>query len=62
MWKVPEEGEVMISEGSRYYRYDGTIGRCALTDQVCDNDIVKCDCRSCLVPIYIWMMENKVRE
>lgn len=52
----------MIHERSRYYRYDGTSGRCALTDQICDNDVVKCDCRSCLVPIYMWMLENKVRE
>lgn len=52
----------MIHERSRYYRYDGTVGRCALTDQICDNDVVKSDCRSCLVPIYMWMLENGVRE
>lgn len=52
----------MISEHSRYYRYDGTVGRCALTEEVCSSDPIKHDCRSCLVPVYIWMLENGVRE
>lgn len=52
----------MTYESRRYYRYDGTFGRCTLTGEICDNDVVKGDCRSCLVPIYMWMLENKVRE
>ena len=52
----------MIHENSRYFRYDGTFGWCKLTDQICNDNPVEHDCRSCLVPIYIWMLENEVRE
>lgn len=52
----------MIYESTRYYRYDGTFGRCTLTGEVCSSNSVKHDCRSCLVPVYIWMLENEARE
>lgn len=39
---------------------DSDIRRCELTNQICDKDIVAC--RSCLVPFYMWMLENEVRE
>lgn len=52
----------MINESSRFYRWNGTIGWCALTGEGCSNDPAKHDCRSCLVPIYMWLHENKVKE
>lgn len=59
----------MTDESSGYYRYDGTVGRCTLTGEICiDGSCIltgvytKGDCRSCLVPTYMWMLENKVRE
>ena len=51
----------MIKEISRYLRYDGDVRRCTLTGEICAEH-AKSDCRSCLVPIYMWMLENGVRE
>jgi hypothetical protein len=52
----------MIRESDEYYRYDGTVWRCELTYQVCDRDTIKRNCRSCMIPFYMWMRENGVRE
>ena len=66
--RIPEEymssleGERVIRERSRYYRFTGDHGQCKLTGQICDNAPTDHDCRSCLVPIYMWMLENGVRE
>lgn len=52
----------MIFQGNSYYRYDGAVGRCVLTSEICDISLTERGCCTCQIPNYLLWLENKVRE
>ena len=45
-----------------YVRKDrvGDVAHCKLTGECCGNRL-NVDCRSCMVPVYIWMLKKRER-